>query len=180
MQVILLQDVSNVGKKYEEVEVADGYGTNYLIPNGLAQVANEATRNRYQKLQEKAAAERQKQREKLAQAVEDLDGGEVVISVDRAGDQGQLFAGIYPEDIAAAVNEEFGVEITGADVDREQPISKVGEEKIDVSILDTTVTLKVVVEADSQASDSVSTKDEEAEEPEVEEAPAEVTTNEEG
>lgn len=155
MQVILLQDVANVGKKYQEVEVANGYGTNYLIPNGLAQVATDETRNRYEKLQKKAQEERRKQREALAEAVEGIDGGSLTIDVDKVGDQGQLFSGIYPKDIAAAVNEEFGVDITGADIDRDQPFNKVGKEEIAVEILDTTVTLTVSVEATEAAKAAV-------------------------
>ena len=149
MQVILLQDVANVGKKFQEVEVANGYGTNYLIPNGFAQVATDETRSRYQKQQEEAEAERQKEREVLASAVEKIDGGNITITVANAGGQGQLFAGIHPKDIAAAINEEFDIDITGADIDRDQPISKVGEEEITLSILETTVTITVEVTADN-------------------------------
>lgn len=168
MQVILLQDVPNVGKKFEEAEVANGYGTNYLIPNGLAQVANDDTRARYKKQQEAAEKERQEAREKLAQAVEKIDGSSVTINVQNAGDQGQLFAGIYPKDIAAAINEEFDVEITGTDVDRDQPISKVGEEEIEVTILDTTVTVTVNVEAANFNAEDPNAEDEEEEEIEEE------------
>lgn len=168
MQVILLQDVPNVGKKFEEAEVADGYGTNYLIPNGLAQVANEATRARYKKQQEAAEAARHEARQKLAQAVEKIDGSSVTINVQNAGDQGQLFAGIYPKDIAAAINEEFDVEITGTDIQRAQPISKVGEEEIEVTILDTTVTVTVNVEAANYNAEDPNAEDE-VEEEEVEE-----------
>lgn len=155
MQVILLQDVANVGKKYQEIEVANGYGTNYLIPNGLAQVATDETRNRYEKLQEKAEKERRKEREALANAVESIDGSSLTIEVDRVGDQGQLFSGIYPKDIAGAVNEEFDVDITGADIDRDQPFNKVGKEEVTVKILDTEVTLTVSVEATEEAKAAV-------------------------
>lgn len=163
MQVILLQDVANVGKKFQEVEVADGYGTNYLIPNGLAQVATEETLARYKAQQEAAEKARYEAREKLAKAVEKINKSKVTIIVENAGDQGQLFAGIYPKDIAAAVNEEFDIDITGADVDRDAPISKVGEEEVTVSILDTTITVTVAVEADNFADEADPEVDEAAE-----------------
>lgn len=169
MQVILLQDVQNVGKKYQEVEVANGYGTNYLIPNGLAQVATDETRSRYEKLQEKAQEERRKERKALAAAVEDIDGASLTITADKVGDQGQLFAGIYSQDVAKAVNDEFGVEITGADVDREQPFNKVGKEDIDVKILDTSVTLTVSIKA-SEAAKNEPTKPESTDDEDEEEA----------
>ncbi|MEX2514866.1 MAG: 50S ribosomal protein L9 [Candidatus Paceibacterota bacterium] len=165
MKVILLQDVPNVGKKFQEAEVANGYGSNYLIPNGLAQVATEETLARYSAQQEAAEAARQEAREKLATAVETIDGSTVTITVENAGDQGQLFAGIYPQDIAAAVNKEFGVDIAGVDIDRDAPISKVGEEDVTVSILDTTVTVTVEVTADNFTDEA----DPDADEEEVEE-----------
>ncbi len=149
MEVILLEDVPNVGKKFEEHEVADGYGNNYLLPNGLARVANDRTRAKYQKKKEQIQAKRQKQREAKADSLDTLDGAAITISA-KTGEQGQLFAGIYSEDIAEAINEqvELDVEITANDVDRDQPLQKVGEYEVSVSVLDTTAGVDVSVEAE--------------------------------
>jgi large subunit ribosomal protein L9 len=148
MNVILLEDVPDVGKKYQEAEVADGYGTNYLIPNGLAQVATDETRARFQKKQAEAAATRKKERESLAAKLETITDEAVTITVARSGDQGQLFAGVYPKDIAQAINEQFDIDISAADIERDQPISKVGAETVLVTILDTEAELNVIVSAE--------------------------------
>jgi large subunit ribosomal protein L9 len=150
MQVILLEDVPNVGKKFEEHEVADGYGSNYLLPNGLARVANERTRAKYQKKKEQIEKKRQQKREEKAESLDKLDGASVVITA-KTGEQGQLFAGIYSEDIADAINEqiELDTEITADDVDRKQPLQKVGEYEVVVSVLDTEASVDVSVEANS-------------------------------
>lgn len=147
MQVILLEDVPNVGKKYEEHEVADGYGTNYLLPNGLARAANERTRAKYAEKKKKLEAKRRKQREEKAQALDELDGLNVTIAAN-AGDQGQLFAGVYAEDIAEAVNDasDTDIELTAEDIDQDQPIQKVGEHQVTVSVLDGEAEIVVAVE----------------------------------
>lgn len=147
MQVILLEDVPNVGKKFEEHEVADGYGNNYLLPNGLARVANERTRAKYEKKKEQVEAQRQKRREEKAESLDTLDGAAVTISA-KTGEQGQLFAGIYAEDIAQAINDQVDIDtnITADDIDRDQPLQKVGEYEVAVSVLDNTASVDVTVE----------------------------------
>lgn len=147
MQVILLEDIPNVGKKYEEHEVADGYGMNYLLPQGLAQVANEQTRSRYEKKREEMKKQRQKQREEKAEALAGMDSLRVTITA-KAGDQGQLFAGVYPEDIAQAVSEEVSITINENDVVRDQPLQKVGEYEVEIQILDESVMVTIAVEAE--------------------------------
>jgi large subunit ribosomal protein L9 len=148
MQVILLEDVPNVGKKFEEHEVADGYGNNYLLPNGLARVANERTRAKYQKKKEEIEAKRKQQREQKAEAIAELEGASIVITT-KTGEQGQLFAGVYAEDIAEAINQQadLDVVIEPKDVDREQPLQKVGEYEVDITVLDETTTVSVFVES---------------------------------
>ncbi|PSO45452.1 MAG: 50S ribosomal protein L9 [Parcubacteria group bacterium SW_6_46_9] len=101
MQIILLEDVPNVGKKYEEHEVADGYGTNYLLPNGLARVATDRTRSQLKKKKAQIEKKRQQKREEKLEKLAEIAGQTVSITA-KTGDQGQLFAGIYPEDIAEA------------------------------------------------------------------------------
>lgn len=149
MEVILLEDVPNVGKKFEEHEVADGYGNNYLLPNGLARVATERTRAKYQNKKEQVEAKRQQLREAKAESLAALDGTAITITA-KTGEQGQLFAGIYPEDIAAAINQQtdMDAELTESDIDRDQPLQKVGEYEVVVSVLDTTAEVAVAVEAE--------------------------------
>ncbi|MDV7394177.1 50S ribosomal protein L9, partial [Arthrospira platensis SPKY1] len=57
MEIILLQDIDKVGDKYDIVKVKDGYGRNYLIPNGMAIIANTANRQKLDDFKAKEAAE---------------------------------------------------------------------------------------------------------------------------
>lgn len=149
MQVILLEDVPNVGKKYEEHEVADGYGTNYLLPEGKARVANERTRAKFAQKRKEMQQKRQRRREKKAEAIDSLDGETFTITAN-AGEQGQLFAGVYADDIAETINQEadLDVEITAEDVDRDQPLQKVGEHSVNLKVLEETVGVTVIVEGE--------------------------------
>jgi len=147
MHVILLEDVPNVGKKYEEHEVADGYGTNYLLPNGLARVATDRTRSQLKKKKEQIEKKRQQKREEKLEKLEKIAGQAVSITA-KTGDQGQLFAGIYPKDIAEAINEAFAdINLSAEDIDRDQPLQKVGEYEVSVTILGETKEVTVNVES---------------------------------
>ncbi len=125
MQVILLQDVRNVGKKYDVVDVAEGYVRNYLMPNNLCQPA---TDDRLARLQEwRMREEEQAQRElaevqELASAVE---GKNIEMSV-RAGEKGQLFEQITAVKIAEQLQKE-GYAVRAENINLEDPIQEVGE-----------------------------------------------------
>jgi large subunit ribosomal protein L9 len=148
MHVILLEDVPNVGKKYEEHEVADGYGTNYLLPNGLARVATDRIRSQLKKKKEQTEKKRQQKREQKLEKLEEIAGETATITA-KTGDQGQLFAGIYPEDIAEAVNDEFAdINLSEEDIDRDQPLQKVGEYDVAITILEETKEVTVNVESE--------------------------------
>ena len=82
MEVILLQDVKGVGKRFEERAVADGYALNFLIPKNLAAIADAAGRAKAEQMraqsetkrvaEEKEAAEKEAKRLEKHQALEDF------------------------------------------------------------------------------------------------------------
>jgi large subunit ribosomal protein L9 len=110
MDIILLQDVDKVGDKYQTVKVKDGYGNNFLIPKGLALVANDSNRRKYASIN-RALDKRDSARlgEYQATAAQ-LNGKSVKISA-KAGSSGKLFGSVDAGQIAAAINEQLGVAI---------------------------------------------------------------------
>lgn len=125
MRVILLEDIENLGKKYEIKEVADGYARNSLIPQGLAKVAtDEAIKwaNDMLALEEEKAAQ---ELEKIGDTASDVDGLEVEMKM-KVGDQGQLFEKITAPKIAARL-KEMGYEIKKDQVILEKDIEELGE-----------------------------------------------------
>ncbi len=124
MQVILIQNVANLGFKDDVVKVKDGYGRNYLIPNKLAVIANESNL--------KVLAENQKQRahklEKIkndAIALAEQLGAAALTITAKASEAGKIFGAITSIQIAEAL------EAQGIIVDRRtisvEPIKELGE-----------------------------------------------------
>jgi large subunit ribosomal protein L9 len=114
MQVILLEKVANLGQLGDVVKVKDGYGRNYLVPQGKAKRATEKNMAEF----EARRAELEKQQaEILAQASEraqKLEGITVKIS-QKAGVDGKLFGSVTNVDIVDALQGQ-GVEVTKAEI----------------------------------------------------------------
>ena len=110
MDIILLQDMEKVGEKHDIVKVKDGYGRNFLIPKGMAVVANDSNRRKYasivRALQKRETARLGEYKTLAAQ----LDGKTVTITA-KAGSSGKLFGSVDAGQIAAAIKSQLGVEI---------------------------------------------------------------------
>ncbi len=109
MKVLLKADVKGLGKKGDIVEVADGYGKNFLIKKGVAQAATASTV--HEAAQKKAAAEFHKAEEvkALKALAADLEGKTVVVKI-KTGENGKLFGSVSSQHVAAAL-EEMGYDI---------------------------------------------------------------------
>ena len=134
MQVILLEKVNKLGGLGEEVTVKNGYGRNFLVPQGKAVPATAANREVFQERRaelEAAAAERLA----AAQAVAaKLDGVERVTIASKAGDEGKLFGSIGARDLAEAATAA-GVELSKSEIRLpEGPLRNVGEYEIAVHL----------------------------------------------
>jgi len=110
MEVILKQDINNLGYKHDIITVKNGYGRNYLIPKALAIVATEQNR--------KIVAETQKQRafkeEKLKKEAQKVADGlnNITLKVGaKAGTSGKIFGSVNNLQIAEAIKQQFNFEI---------------------------------------------------------------------
>ncbi|MBU0476487.1 50S ribosomal protein L9 [Patescibacteria group bacterium] len=125
MRVILLQDIDELGKKYEVKEVKNGYARNFLIPQGLVKKADEKS---LKWLQEQKETEVQKSEEELKgiQKIASLvDGQEVIISV-KVGEEGQLFESITAQKISEKL-KEMGFDVKKTQIDLAEPIKELVE-----------------------------------------------------
>lgn len=147
MKVILLQDVENLGKKYEIKEVKNGYARNFLIPQGLVKPATkEALKwlESQKKIEELKAVEELK---KVQEVASSLDGLEITIPV-KIGDDGQLFESINNQKISEKL-KELGFDIKKNQIALEKPIKELGEFPIKVSLehnLEAEITIIVTAE----------------------------------
>ena len=125
MKVVLLQDVRGQGKKGQMVEVAEGYGRNYLLPRKLAIEATADAMNTM-KLKEKARlAEEAANKAKALETAEKLKNCPVKISA-KAGANGKLFGAITAKEVSDALKEQYGMEILKQKIVLEEPIKAYG------------------------------------------------------
>lgn len=102
MNIILLEHIEKVGAKHEVVTVKDGYGRNYLIPRGLAIVANKVNLAKLEGMKKQAAKKEAAMISVYQGYVAQLAGKTIQISA-KAGESGRLFGSIGAQDLAAAL-----------------------------------------------------------------------------
>ena len=125
MKVILKQDVKGKGKKGQMIEAAEGYARNFLIPKGLAVVATaDAVNTMNLQAKAKAKADAEAKAEALAIA-EKLKSCQVKIAA-KGGEGGKLFGAVTGKEIAAALKEQYGMDVDSKKLVLDQPIKTFG------------------------------------------------------
>lgn len=110
MEIILLQNVDKVGDRHEIVKVKDGFARNYLIPRGVALVANEGNRKRLADLMRQQAAKEAKMVGEFQAMADKLSSSNLVIAA-KAGVTGRLFGSIGSAQLAGAIRSQLGIDI---------------------------------------------------------------------
>ncbi len=133
MRVILLEDVENLGRAGDVVEVKDGYARNYLIPRGLVQPATKGALKQIEQIRQ--AVERRRARERgHAESVAAVLKETVIEFRARAGARNRLYGSITNTDIAAAIKEKTGIEIDRRSIVLERPLRQLGEYVVPVRL----------------------------------------------
>ena len=145
MKLILTHDVDNLGEAGEVVEVADGYGNNFLMPRGLAM---RATRGALADAEAISRARRKREARTVAEAQErqaELERRPVTVQAN-AGEDGTLYGSIGTTAIAKAVSEQLGLIIDRRKIMLDKPLKELGEHEVGVRIhKDVSAALRVVV-----------------------------------
>lgn len=161
MEVILKEDVPNLGLRGDVVKVAEGYGRNYLLPRNMAMQATAANKAVIEQM--KAAAARRSASEK-AQA-EELAAklNPVELSFTRkSGEAGHLFGSVTSADIAAELANQ-GFEIDRRKIQLSDPIKTVGELVVGVRLhREVTAHIKVKVLAEATEEETAEESKEDA------------------
>lgn len=132
MKVILLQNVEDVGKKYEVKEVKDGYARNFLIPQKLAKPATKQALKWLDSQKEVIATEAEEELKKAQELASNLDDLEVQITL-KVGDEGQLFESVNAQKIAEKL-KEMGFDVKKSQIDLANPIKQTGEFKLKINL----------------------------------------------
>ena len=110
MKVVLLQDVKDIGKKDQVVNVSDGYARNFLLPRKLAKEATAAAMSDV-KAKESARAHHKQEEIKAANELKAMLNGKEVTIKAKAGKEGKLFGAVTSKDVAAAIKSQHKIEI---------------------------------------------------------------------
>lgn len=146
MQVILREELPNLGTTGDVVKVKPGYARNYLLPRGLAIEAS--VRNlRELEHQKRVVADHRLRAQKSAAAVADKLGAVALTFTVRAGEDGKLFGSVTNQDVHRAL-EERGFSIDRRRILLAEPIKNLGTHDVTVHVgPDTRATIKVEVSA---------------------------------
>jgi large subunit ribosomal protein L9 len=148
VKVVLREDVESLGKKGDLLEVANGYGRNFLVPRGLAMIATKGVVEQSAAMRRNRYARDAKDREAAQEVADRLSASTVTIKA-RAGEAGKLFGSVTSADIVAAVQELVGVELDRRKVVLAEPLKALGPAEVPVQLhAEVTVMLAVEVVAD--------------------------------
>ncbi len=133
MKVILQADVKKIGNKGDVVDVAEGYGRNYLLPRGLAV---EASAGNLRQVAEVKKAEFSKVDRELKEAQKIgavLKEQKINVSA-KVGEGGRLFGSITTQEVAEQLRRQFSVEIDKRKIDVKEPIKPLGSHPVTVKV----------------------------------------------
>jgi large subunit ribosomal protein L9 len=174
MEVILLERIARLGQMGDVVRVKDGYARNFLLPQGKALRANEASRKRFERDKVQLEA-RNLEARKEAEAIAEKLGGQVFVVIRQAGETGQLYGSVSTRDIAETASAG-GFTIERRQVRLDRAIKTIGLHQVEITLhpeVEVPITINVARstdEADRQARGEDLTRPDalvEAEEPEA-------------
>jgi large subunit ribosomal protein L9 len=155
MEVILLERIASLGQMGDVVRVKDGYARNFLLPQGKAMRATEASRKKFEAERHQLEARNLERKSEAEKVAGKIDGKSFVV-VRQAGETGHLYGSVTARDIAEVI-DEGGFTISRSQVALNQPIKTIGMHSVNIAIhpeVDTKVTINVarsVDEAERQA-----------------------------
>jgi len=146
MELILREDVANIGTIGDIINVKPGYARNYLLPRGLAVVADRRNRRRLEHEQRVATEKRDRLLRAAQTLMEKLAALRLVIR-ERVGEEGKLFGSVTNIDVEKAL-ARAGLTIERRRIRLDEPIRQLGEHKIPVQ-LDVGVTAELTVSVEA-------------------------------
>ena len=132
MKILLLKDVYHLGHAGDVKKVADGYGRNYLIPQGFAVLATVGALKQADSIRAKAEVVRSQLNTEMSAVSEKINNCWITFA-SKAGETGKLYGSITSQMVAEKIAEKAGVEIDKRMIDI-QPIRTLGEHKAHVRL----------------------------------------------
>ena len=149
MKVVLIQDVENLGKIGDSVNVKNGYARNFLIPQKLALLASKQNMNSINALLKQQEMKNAKERTNLESLVAVLNKTTLKFSLE-AGDEGKLFGSVTSQMISDELNSQ-GIQIDKKEIELEDSIKETGSHKVNINLgNDLICTVKVKINQESE------------------------------
>jgi large subunit ribosomal protein L9 len=149
MEVILKEDVNNLGHRGDVVKVAEGYGRNFLLPKKLAIEANAGNRAVIEQMKQSAVRKSAKEKTDAEAQVALLNQIELVFT-RKVGENDHLFGSVTSSEIAHEI-EAKGFTIDRRKINLEEPLKQLGEFHVPVKLhREVTAHVKVTVKSDAE------------------------------
>ena len=148
MKVILKKDVKGLGKKEQMVEVSDGYAKNFLLPKGVAVLANATNVNIMKTKKEAEKRKKEKDIEKANKLAKEIKNITLEIKA-KSGGAGRLFGSITSKDIVEKLKQDFNIDIDKRKLNLQDSIKTLGEHDIEIKLytnINTKLKVKVIEE----------------------------------
>ena len=148
MKVILKKDVKGLGKKEQMVEVSDGYAKNFLLPKGVAVLANATNVNIMKTKKEAEKRKKEKEIENANKLAKEIKNIQLEIKA-KSGGAGRLFGSITSKDIVEKLKQDFNIDIDKRKLNLQDSIKTLGEHDIEIKLytnINTKLKVKVIEE----------------------------------
>jgi len=133
MKLILTDEVTDLGKRGDVVDVADGYARNFLLPKKYAIKANTGALEQAETIRE-VRVEVDRRAKELAETIASQLVGSRVVLAAQAGDEGQLYGSVGASDIVEGINRFTGIELERSHIELDEPIKAIGLHEIQVKV----------------------------------------------
>jgi large subunit ribosomal protein L9 len=150
MKVLLIKDVYKLGRAGDVKRVADGYGRNFLLPQGLAVLATPGAMKQIDHIRTQANLRRSAMNQEMGGLADQIKGVTLTFA-SKAGETGKLYGSVTSQMVADALNKKLGTSIDRRQVEIE-PIRTLGEFKAHVRLtVDLTPEVKIIVHREGEA-----------------------------
>jgi large subunit ribosomal protein L9 len=150
MKILLIKDVYKLGRAGDVKRVADGYGRNFLVPQGFAVLATPGALKQIEKIRKQAAEKRTVLNTEMGSVAEKLAALSISFAA-KAGETGKLYGSITTQDLTDAIKAKSGVEIKRQQIDM-QPLRMLGEHKAHIRLtMDLIPEIKILVYREGEA-----------------------------
>ena len=154
MKVLLIKDVYKLGRAGDVKKVADGYGRNFLLPQGMAVLATAGAMKTAERIRNKATERRTVLNDEMSVVAEALKKIQISFGA-RAGETGKLYGSITSQEVVDAIQKKTGITVKRQQLDM-QPLRTLGEHTVRIRLtMDLIPEIKVTVYREGEAEPSL-------------------------